>query len=83
MNFECQFSESFCSTPHEFLNCLLGLPETNKTNKPSIFNPSTKYQRLIQTLFIILNKCIMISSTVSKLSTQPSQRPKCLTKNKH
>lgn len=37
MNLKCQFYESLCSTPHEFLNCpFLGLPKEKKKKHLSI-----------------------------------------------
>lgn len=34
MSFECQFYDSFCSIPHEFLNCPLGRSKNTKKNTP-------------------------------------------------
>ena len=56
----------------------LSFRSTKGKKKSASFNPSTKYQRLIQTSSIIFNKHIMIS-----LSTQSSQRLSHLRKTKH
>lgn len=82
MNLKCQFYESFCSTPHEFLSCPLGLSKKKKKTQYFSILVLNIGEWLTQDSSY-LRKALWFQVTVSPLSIQESQRPKALTKTKY